>query len=41
MVLLMHDYNAGTVKILPDIIDDLKNQGYLILPLSNKSVMAK
>lgn len=41
MVLLMHDYHQGTVKILPDIIKDLKDQGYLILPLSNKSVMSK
>ena len=41
MVLLMHDYHKGTVDILPDIIKDLKSQGYLILPLSTKSVMAK
>ena len=41
MVLLMHDYHEGTVKILPDIIKDLKEQGYIILPLTNKSVMAK
>jgi peptidoglycan/xylan/chitin deacetylase (PgdA/CDA1 family) len=41
MVLLMHDYHEGTVKILPEIINDLKSQGYLILPLSNKSVMVK
>ena len=41
MVLLMHDYHEGTVNILSDIIKDLKGQGYIILPLSNKSVMAK
>ena len=41
MVLLMHDYHKGTVNILSDIIKDLKSQGYLILPLSNKSVMVK
>ena len=41
MVLLMHDYHDGTVKILPDIIKDLKSQGYLILPLSTNSIMAK
>ena len=41
MVLLMHDYHEGTVDILHNIIKDLKDQGYLILPLSNKSVMAK
>ena len=38
-VILMHDYNYGTVEILDDMIKDLKNQGYLILPLSNKSLM--
>ena len=41
MVLLMHDYHEGTVDVLHNIIKDLKDQGYLILPLSNKSVMAK
>ena len=41
MVLLMHDYHEGTVNILPDIIKNLKEQGYIILPLTNKSVMAK
>ena len=41
MVLLMHDYHQGTIDILNDIIKDLKSKGYLILPLSNKSVMTK
>ena len=40
MVILMHDYHYGTVEILDDIIKDLKDQGYLLLPLSNKSIMA-
>jgi peptidoglycan/xylan/chitin deacetylase (PgdA/CDA1 family) len=40
MVILMHDYNYGTAEILDNMIKDLKNQGYLILPLSNKSIMA-
>ena len=39
MVILMHDYHYGTVKILDDMIKDLKDQGYILLPLSNKSVM--
>ena len=41
MVLLMHDYNQGTIDILPNIIKDLRDQGYILLPLTNKSVMAK
>lgn len=40
MVLLMHDYHKGTVDILDKIIDDLRERNYVILPLSNKSIMA-
>ncbi len=41
LVLLMHDYNYSTKDNLDKIIKDLKERGYLILPLSNKSVMVK
>ena len=41
IVLLMHDYHKGTVDILPNIIDDLRERNYIILPLSNKSMMVK
>jgi len=40
IVLLMHDYHKGTVDILDKIIDDLRERNYVILPLSNKSIMA-
>ena len=40
IVLLMHDYHKGTVDILDKIIDDLRDRNYVILPLSNKSMMA-
>ena len=41
IVLLMHDYNDSTVNNLQKIIDDLQSKNYLILPLNNKSIMAK
>ena len=41
LVLLMHDYNYSTKDNLDKIIKDLKERGYLILPLTNKSVMTK
>ena len=41
LVLLMHDYNYSTRDNLDKIIKDLKSRGYLILPLTNKSVMTK
>ena len=41
VVLLMHDYNYSTFNNLQRIIDDLKNRGFIFLPLHNKSVMAK
>ena len=41
IVLLMHDYNYSTFNNLQRIIDDLKNRGFIFLPLHNKSVMCK
>jgi len=41
IVILMHDYNYSTVNNLDKIIKDLKARGYILLPLNNKSVMAK
>ena len=40
IVLLMHDYNYSTFNNLQRIIDDLKNRGFIFLPLHNKSMMA-
>ena len=39
IVLLMHDYNYSTFNNLQKIIDDLKNRGFIFLPLHNKSMM--
>ena len=33
MVVLMHDYSVNTYKALPTIIDGLKEQGFIFLPL--------
>ena len=41
IVLLMHDYNYSTYNNLQRIIDNLKNRGFIFLPLHNKSCMAK
>ena len=41
IVILMHDYNYSTYSNLDRIIKDLKERNYLILPLTNKSVMAQ
>lgn len=41
IVLLMHDYNYSTFNNLQRIIDDLKERGFIFLPLNNKSIMAK
>ena len=41
VVLLMHDYNYSTFNNLQAIIDDMRNQGYIFLPLHNKSCMVK
>ena len=41
LVLLMHDYSDATVGSLQRIINDLQDKNYLILPLNNKSMMAK
>lgn len=39
IVLLMHDYNYSTFNDLQRIIDDLRNRGFIFLPLHNKSSM--
>ncbi len=41
MVILMHDYNYSTYTILDKVIKDLRSKGYVLLPLTNKSIMAK
>ena len=41
LVILMHDYNYSTVNNLDKIIKDLKERGYILLPLHNKSMMVK
>lgn len=41
IVILMHDYNYSTMNNLEKIINNLKERGYLLLPLTNKSVMVK
>lgn len=41
VVMLMHDYSAATLAALPDIIDTLKAQGYLMMPLFRESVMIR
>lgn len=41
IVLLMHDYNYSTFNDLQRIIDDLRNRGFIFLPLHNKSIMAQ
>jgi len=41
IVLLMHDYNYQTFNNLQRIIDDLRNRGFIFLPLHNKSMMVK
>ena len=38
-VILMHDYCLETLQDLPKILQYLKDNGYLILPLTNKSIM--
>ncbi|MDO5568901.1 MAG: polysaccharide deacetylase family protein [bacterium] len=40
-VVLMHDYSNATYSALPTIIEDLQNQGYILLPLFKDSVMIK
>lgn len=39
IVLLMHDYNYSTFNNLQRIIDDLRDRGFIFLPLHNKSSM--
>ena len=41
VVMLMHDYSTATLAALPDIIDTLKAQGYLMMPLFRESVMIR
>ena len=41
LVILMHDYNYSTLNNLEKIINDLKDRGYILLPLTNKSIMVK
>lgn len=41
IVLLMHDYNYSTFNNLQRIIDDLRDRGFIFLPLNNRSVMAQ
>ena len=41
VVMLMHDYSAATLAALPDIIDTLKAEGYLMMPLFRESVMIR
>ena len=41
VVMLMHDYSAATLAALPDIIDTLKAEGYLMMPLFKDSVMIR
>ena len=37
LVVLMHDYSENTLKALPDIIKGLRKQGYILLPLCDRS----
>ncbi len=37
LVVLMHDYNANTLRALPEIIEGLRDQGYVLLPLFHDS----
>ena len=41
LVILMHDYTYSTLNNLEKIINDLKDRGYILLPLTNKSIMVK
>lgn len=41
LVVLMHDYSRNTLAALPEIIEGLKDQGYIFLPLFNQSVACK
>lgn len=40
-VVLMHDYNAVTLKALPRMIEGLREKGYMLLPLFKDSNMVK
>ena len=41
IVVLMHDYSENTAKCLPELIDTLKSQGYVFLPLWHDSPAVK
>ena len=38
-VILLHDYNSITTNMLPDIIEYLQKEGYILLPLFYESNM--
>lgn len=38
-VILFHDYNSITTSLLPEFIESLQNQGYILLPLFYESNM--
>ena len=38
-VILLHDYNSITTSMLPELIDYLRNKGYILLPLFYESNM--
>lgn len=41
LVVLMHDYSRNTLKALPEIIEGLREQGYILLPLFRGSVKCR
>ncbi len=42
LIVLMHDYSANTAACLPEMIDELSNQGFIFLPLCyNASAVKK
>ncbi len=41
LIVLMHDYSANTAKCLPEMIDELSNQGFIFLPLSYNATAVK
>lgn len=41
LIVLMHDYSANTAACLPEMIDELSNQGFIFLPLSYNATAVK
>ena len=41
LVVLLHDYCKGTLGALPEIIEGLRDQGYVLLPLFYESTMVR